>query len=75
MSTLSTLRFGTFGLACVPMELPQGAPGAARQSYKGFSVRVIPVYDGINDVSKWRLDMLYGKTVLDPRLATRISGT
>ena len=64
-----------FGLACVPMELPPGAYGAARQSYKGFSVRVIPVYDGVNDVSKWRLDMLYGKTVLDPRLATRISGT
>lgn len=64
-----------FGLACVPMELPPGAYGAARQSYKGFSVRVIPVYDGVNDVSKWRLDMLYGKTVLDPRLATRVSGT
>ena len=64
-----------FGLACVPMELPQGAPGAARQSYKGFSVRVIPIYDGVNDISKWRLDMLYGRTVLDPRLAIRISGT
>jgi hypothetical protein len=64
-----------FGLACVPMELPQGAPGAAQQSYKGFSVRVIPVYDGVNDISKWRLDMLYGRTVLDPRLATRINGT
>ncbi len=64
-----------FALACVPMELPQGAYGAARQSHKGFSVRVIPVYDGINDVSKWRLDMLYGRTVLDPRIATRISGT
>ena len=64
-----------FGLAIVPMELPPGAYGAARQSYKGFSVRVIPVYDGVNDVSKWRLDLLYGKTVLDPRLATRVSGT
>ena len=64
-----------FGLAVVPMELPPGAYGAARQSYKGFSVRVIPVYDGVNDVSKWRLDMLYGRTVLDPRLATRINGT
>lgn len=64
-----------FGLAVVPMELPPGAYGAARQSYKGLSVRVIPVYDGVNDVSKWRLDLLYGKTVLDPRLATRISGT
>ena len=64
-----------FALACVPMELPQGAYGAARQSYKGFSVRVIPVYDGVNDVSKWRLDMLYGRSVLDPRIALRISGT
>ncbi len=64
-----------YGLAVVPMEKPPGAFGAAVQSYKGFSVRVIPVYDGINDVSKWRLDLLYGKTVLDPRLATRISGT
>lgn len=64
-----------FALACVPMELPQGAVNAARKSHKGFSVRVIPVYDGINDVSKWRLDMLYGRSVIDPRLATRISGT
>ncbi len=64
-----------FALAVVPMELPQGAVNAARQSYKGFSVRVIPVYDGINDVSKWRLDLLYGRACIDPRLATRISGT
>lgn len=64
-----------FALAVVPMELPPGAYGAARQSYKGFSVRVIPVYDGVNDVSKWRLDMLYGRSLIDPRLATRVSGT
>lgn len=64
-----------FALACVPMEMPQGAVNASRQSYKGFSVRVIPVYDGINDVSKWRLDMLYGRACIDPRLATRLSGT
>lgn len=63
------------GLAIVPLEMPPGAVGGSRQSYKDISVRVIPVYDGINDVSKWRLDMLYGRTVLDPRLATRISGT
>lgn len=64
-----------FALAMVPMELPQGAYGAARQSYKGMSVRVIPVYDGINDISKWRLDVLYGRKCIDPRLATRLSGT
>jgi hypothetical protein len=65
----------TMALACVPMEIPQGAYQAARQSYKGISVRVIPFYDGANDLAKWRLDVLYGCAVLDPRLATRISGT
>lgn len=62
-------------LAVVPMELPQGANNASRQSANGFSVRVVPVYDGINDVSKWRLDLLYGRKLIDPRLITRLSGT
>ena len=62
-------------LAVVPMELPQGANNASRQSANGFSVRVVPVYDGINDVSKWRLDLLYGRKLIDPRLVTRLSGT
>lgn len=63
------------GMAVVPLEIPQGAVNVSRQSYKGLSVRVIPVYDGVNDVSKWRLDMLYGRQLLDPRLAVRVSGT
>jgi P22 coat protein - gene protein 5 len=62
-------------LAVVPMEMPQGAIGGARRSYKGLSVRVQPYYDGVNDVSKWRLDLLYGRALIDPRLAVRSSGT
>jgi hypothetical protein len=62
-------------LAMVPMELPSGAFGASRQTYKGMSVRVIPVYDGANDISKWRLDVLYGRELIDPRLSVRSSGT
>jgi hypothetical protein len=62
-------------LACVPMEMPQASVNGARKSYKGISVRVLPVYDGINDVSKWRLDLLYGRSLIDPRMITRISGT
>jgi len=61
------------GLAIVPLEMPQGAVNGARESYKDMSVRVVPVYDGVNDVSKWRLDLLYGRKLLDPRLATRLS--
>jgi hypothetical protein len=64
-----------FALAMVPMEMPQGAFNGSRQSYKDMSVRVIPIYDGTNDISKWRLDVLYGRKLIDPRLATRLSGT
>jgi hypothetical protein len=62
-------------LAVVPLELPPAAYGAARESYKGLSVRVVPVYDGTNDKSVWRLDLLYGRKLIDPRLITRLSGT
>lgn len=64
-----------FALVTVPLISPPGAVDVARKSYKGLSVRVIPVYDGTNDESAWRLDILYGTKTLDPRLATRLSGT
>lgn len=62
-------------LAFVPLEMPQAAYGAARQSYKGVSVRVVPTYDATNDISKWRLDVLYGRKLIDPRVVTRFAGT
>jgi hypothetical protein len=64
-----------FALAMVPMELPPGAVTPTRKSYKGLSVRVIPYYDGTNDVSNWRLDILYGIKTVDPRLAVRFNGS
>ena len=64
-----------FALVSVPLVAPPGAVDVARESYKGCNVRVIPVYDGTNDVSKWRLDILYGVKTLDERLAVRVSGT
>ena len=64
-----------FALVMVPLVKPPGAVDVSRQSYKGTSVRVIPVYDGTNDVSKWRLDILFGGAAIDPRLATRINGS
>lgn len=63
-----------YGLVMVPMVEPPGAPDVSRKTYKGTSVRVIPVYDGVNDFSMWRLDILYGVEAIDPRLATRLSG-
>jgi ribosomal 50S subunit-recycling heat shock protein len=64
-----------FALAMVPMISPPGAPEVSRQSYNGTSVRLIPTYDGTNDRSNFRLDVLYGVKAIDPRLATRLSGT
>jgi hypothetical protein len=60
-------------LAVVPMEKPAGAVDAARKSYKGLSVRVVPCYDGVNDISNYWLDVLFGVRTLDGRLATRLS--
>jgi hypothetical protein len=63
-----------FALVTVPLVSPPGAVDVGRQTYKGTSVRVIPVYDGISDESMWRLDVLYGVKTVDPRQAVRISG-
>jgi hypothetical protein len=64
-----------FALVTVPLVSPPGAVDVARKSYKGLNVRVIPVYDGTNDLSAWRLDILFGARTIDPRLALRLSGT
>tara|TARA_Y100000310_G_scaffold67277_1_gene62570 strand:- start:10243 stop:11484 length:1242 start_codon:yes stop_codon:yes gene_type:complete len=64
-----------FALVTVPLVDPPGAVEVSRQSYRGTHVRVIPVYDGTNDISKWRLDVLYGVKTVDNRLAHRLSGT
>jgi hypothetical protein len=68
-------RKDAFALVTVPLVAPPGATDVSRQSYKGMNVRVIPVYDGTNDVSRWRLDVLYGVKTVDPRQAVRLSGT
>jgi len=68
-------RKNAFALVMVPMVKPPGAIDVGRRSYKGFQVRVIPYFDGTNDVSNWRLDCLYGVKTVDARQATRLSGT
>lgn len=66
-------RRNAFALTMVPMVKPPGAVDVSRRSYKGYSVRVIPYYDGTNDVSNWRLDVLYGVDTIDSRQAVRAS--
>jgi hypothetical protein len=64
-----------FALCMVPMVRPPGSVDCSRMSKNGLSVRVIPYYDGTNDVSNWRLDVLFGTKTVDKRLAVRVSGT
>ena len=68
-------RKDAFALVSVPLVAPPGAVDVGRKTYKGTSVRVIPVYDGTNDTSAWRMDVLYGVKTIDPRQAVRLSGT
>ena len=64
-----------FALALVPMVKPEGAVDVQRVSYKGLSVRMIPVYTGSNDTSAIRLDILLGTRSIYADLATRLSGS
>jgi hypothetical protein len=64
-----------FALCMVPMVRPPGSVDCSRVSKNGISVRVIPYYDGTNDISNWRLDVLYGVKTVDRRLGVRVSGT
>lgn len=63
-----------FALVIVPMVKPPGAVDVARESYRGTSARLVPYYDGANDISNYRLDVLYGVKVVDNRLAVRMTG-
>ena len=64
-----------FALCMVPMVRPPGSVDCSRVSKNGISIRVIPYYDGTNDVSNWRLDCIFGTKTVDKRLAVRVSGT
>lgn len=66
-----------FALATVPLERPDGVPMEKQglSTDAGISVRLVPYYDGTNDINNWRFDVLYGIKTIDNRLATRLSGT
>jgi len=61
-------------LALVPMEMPtRGVMEAYRESYQGVSIRLITFYDGINDQTITRLDVLYGYKWVRPEWAVVVA--
>ncbi len=63
-----------FTLATVPMWAPPGGKGVidvAQETYKGFTIKVTEFYDGVNDNSIMRLDVLFGWAATYPELAVK----
>ena len=62
-----------FGLVCVPLEIPNGVDFAAREMYKGLSLRIIRDYDINSDVIPARIDLLCGTATFYQELAVRLT--
>lgn len=63
-----------FTLAMVPMWAPPGGKGVidvAQQTHNGFTVKVTEFYDGTNDNSIMRLDVLFGWAATYPELSVK----
>lgn len=63
-----------FTLAMVPMWSPPGGKGVidvASEEHNGFRIKVTEFYDGMNDQSVMRLDVMFGWAACYPELAVR----
>jgi hypothetical protein len=51
-----------YAWACVPMVLPTSTETSARAIDKqtGVSIRMVKVYDGVNDLFFWRCEIMFG---------------
>lgn len=61
-----------FTLAMVPMAEPPAGAKVTQMSDDGFTVKVTQFYDGINDNSIMRLDVLFGYAATYPELASKM---
>lgn len=66
-----------FTLAMVPMWAPPNGKGVvdvAQKTMDGFTVKVTEYYDGTNDVSNMRIDVLFGWAATYPELSVKYAG-
>lgn len=62
-----------FTLAMVPMAMPPEGTGAraVQKSQDGFVIKVTDYYDGVQDVSNMRIDVLFGWAATYPNLSVK----
>lgn len=61
-------------LAMAPLDLPVDGATAARESFKGVSIRAVRQYDVVSDKTVFRFDILYGIKAQNPDFAVRVTG-
>lgn len=62
-----------FGTTDLEMPDSLNTRATAREVVDGISMRLVNFYDGINDDTLWRLDILYGFVAVTPEWACRIA--
>lgn len=73
-STNVAFHKDAFTLAMVPMWAPPGGKGVidvAQETHEGFTLKVTEFYDGINDNSVMRIDVLFGWAATYPELSSK----
>lgn len=61
-------------LAMAPLDMPTDGASAARENFKGVSIRSVRQYDITNDKTVFRFDILYGIKAQNPDFAVRLTG-
>ncbi len=56
------------------LDMPEDGASAARESFKGISIRSVRQYDITNDKTVFRFDILYGIKAQNPDYAVRLTG-
>jgi hypothetical protein len=65
----------TFALACVPLvDAGGGAISKVISSEQGLSIRMVEFYDGVNDLTNTRMDILFGVATMYPETGMRLLG-
>lgn len=73
-STNVAFHKDAFTLAMVPLWAPPGGKGVidvSQMTHKGFTMKVTEFYDGINDNSIIRIDVLFGYAATYPQLSAK----